>query len=1483
MNYSLHASLREEVAGLRKKVVALETAEADNEKLRKDVSKLRVASLEQKSQLELDFMNQLTGVARENALKLEELEVRLAESSNVNRALSVRLKSSPSREMVEKEIEALEAQHRKDLATTIDANKLEIEKTRQQLIKLMESRDQLVEEFDEAKESLAIKEKEIESLKSKQASEGGASLVEVEKIRRQLDGLQTSRHQLMIDLQEAQTNLASKDAEINSIKTQLVSKEAKLEETSRELANLRASHEQVVAELVDSKTTLRMKQAEIDSFKSSQNSADSTNRAEVDKALQQVSKLEAFRDALSQQLEGAKSDLESKQQEIDAIKSTKLLSEASMQKRLDEAKKESSQLESIVQSLELERDQQTTSSDDESSLKSSIQKLETEKTQQRLTTMRLERSNQELTKNYDKETRILKERLNCRDNELTEKRREIRCLESQASEFSGQIATGEEKIEFLQDENSNLKASVRELEVKKKEQQDSSMKQMEELNRELTKKCNRLHEERKVLLASLPNINKDILPTKLFDRQSSAREIDAELANSKTFVGNFSPQFNDHEKRTTQIIRLLEQNLKKEGETKKVMAAGLKAKASTEADQNQIDVMKDETDALKKKLDTERDQTNVLRREMSEFRASHAAPSIPNISERKTSLLNSSPSTPTKSKYSQNQLAGNPASTRMPVRGLVESFEKRASHYVKRHEGDFSSFNAENLEELKDALHLERLQVFELEDELTRQCEMNCSLLKEIASLTQETESSRTRDVNTFHVGNSNERKNIEKLSAELAHLKADLKVAEDDKTYLSSSFEKVTNSDKKEIDRLTAELFTLRNKLSQAQEKLSSVARFELPSKNDHKEVDRLKLQIRQLEDRLSENQRVLQQLQGDKVGGKTEIEKLQKEISALEEERQSTRQQSEEKEMLVSQLEVEIERLQGEASRAMQLETELAKLQVMKSDYYSRGDEINGLKSFVEGLEESLVEADSTKAALQKEQESAAQLDSLVQTLQRDLRAAEDKVGRLSADTTMAKESEQRNSTRVESLALELKQVNEQRDEMEKNCRIHHSTKIESLTTQVDSLVHELEHVKEEREKDELQSVATEEQLNKQIDSLSNELQQVKDQREEWKQQHLLESKDKIANLTLQVDSLSEQLQRVAKERNEAQEQNQIHYSKFDSIRAEIDGKVNQFEIIHVADKEEISCLQKQVKSLEKELNDSLATVEDMKISLQEKEEVEETVENLQRQNQHSLDSQINKLQKELTHTRVTEAETETKLQSLENSIATMQQDSRKALASKEETLVEMRKALGEKEGVIDRLGKEKEHLVLTMQDMTSSRRDEIDELQSELMEMSTRAANQAREVQALKVQLEDGNYRKEEMDRLRKNVRELSQQLASQGRSMVHEEKTSELQLENNELRQRLRDTSFALKGAEDKMRDLVADKGSSKSMQVLRDRNASLKFEVEKLTKKLRRLSERKQMQEQQLSNSARQGRTSDRRSYGSEHSRGDSLEATRFMI
>ncbi len=1474
---SLHASMREEVQALRKKVVALETAEADNEKLRKELSKLRVISLEQKAQLELDFMNQLTGVARENALRLEEMEGRLAESTNVNRLLSEKLQYTPTPESVEKQIQEIEAQHRKDLASTIDANKAEIERTRQQLVKLMESRDQLVEQCDEAKESLAQKEKEIEILQTKEAANDGSNKRQLQDIRLELADLQVSRDQLAKDLDETKANLQSKDAEIDALRLQMKTNEetskAQLDNTLKELTSLKISREQLAVELEKAKLSLKAKETEIDSLMNTHSNFDDANRTQLDKVQQQVTTLEMTRIELSQQLEEAKADLLLKQKDFETIHSSKLFNEDCMRKQLADADDETTQLKSKINSLEADMEKQSSSSEsatnllksslrsceeeldaknavicrleaqigelsgkstldtvlaksmdqEKSKLKETIHKLETEKVEQKLFVARLEREKVELTKKFETEVKILKQHLKARDEEFSETGNEILRLESQTSGLSGKLVSSEHRVSTLEAENSALKDTVFQFETENSalkatvfqfeadtEQLRLQARDLEQCNKKMTK---RLEQIPKDLQLSPPTLNEVVRPFCTLNC-----DVDSKIEDNKMKLGiNSSLQFSAHEKKTTQIIRRLEQNLKKEGQAKQAMTAHLKTKSSLDMDEKQINAMKEEIATLKIKLEAEKDHTTTLRREISELRPRE----VSSILRKQSSQLDSNPGTPVRMKPKHSSENSNSdVHARTPVRGLVESFEKKkVSNHAKRPGEGAAMFGVDNIEELKDALHFERQQVFELEDELTRQCEINCALLKEIASLTQDNESSRSRHATAFHGGNTTDKRKIEMLSTEVSQLKLALETAEQEKAQLSKQLDIISASHKAEVDGLNSKLEVIKNQLTKAEGICSSMTRLQSASAVDRTEIDRLKLQARELESQLSESRQKLQKLQIDITSSKSEIERLQQKIADLEDERQSRRRQFEEQELRMSQLEVEVERLQDEGARAVELEAELSKLEVLKSDYSARGDEIAGLKSLVEGLEASLGDSHLTAESLQNQKETSRQLESLVQQLKEEMDVAETKIASLASELADTKQSEQEIvaslTAQIESLTIDLNHVSEQRDKMELNCRVHHNEKIESMTSQ--------------------------------------------------------------------VNSLSNQLQSITEERDQVQEQNRVNDTKFDSLRVEIDLKVHEFEKIHMADKEEISRLHIQVHSLETELHNTLTTVIDLKNSLKEKEQVEETVESLQRQNQEAFDAQINKLQKELTTTRLAETETKKKIQSLEESIASMQEDSSITLAAKDMAIEAMRNTLSDKEGAIDRLMKEKEQLVLSMKDMTSSRRDEIDELQGELMEMSTRAANQAREVQNLKVQLEDSEYRKEEMDRLRKRVRELSQQLATRSPSNTDGEKTSELQMENSELRQRLRDANLAIKAAEGKMRELAAEKGSSKSMQVLRDRNASLKFEVEKLTRKLQKLAERKQMPESHRSSDAtRQVRlTKEQNTLGSKE--GNSMEGTRFMI
>jgi DNA repair exonuclease SbcCD ATPase subunit len=308
------------------------------------------------------------------------------------------------------------------------------------------------------------------------------------------------------------------------------------------------------------------------------------------------------------------------------------------------------------------------------------------------------------------------------------------------------------------------------------------------------------------------------------------------------------------------------------------------------------------------------------------------------------------------------------------------------------------------------------------------------------------------------------------------------------------------------------------------------------------------------------------------------------------------------------------------------------------------------------------------------------------------------------------------------------------------------------------------------------------------------------------------------------------------------------------------------------HGADQEAIGRLHEQVQALQQELSDTLVVVENLKGQMQQKEEVQDTVEELTRENQQSLDGEINKLRTELTNVQVAKSETEAdykkRVQGLEDMIDSMQVEIDETLEEKEREVEDLKLKVEDKEARINRLTKEKEQLVLSMNDMTSSRRDEIDELQSELMGMSTRAANQAREVQSFKLQIEESSYRKEEIERLRSRVRDLTDQLSSRDGTRMHER--TALEVENSELRQRLRQASLERQSVEDKMREYVSEQkgGSSRSVQVLRERNAALKFEVEKLTKKLRKVAVQKHVVDSKAASSK---------------AASTNVEAIRFMI
>ncbi|KAL3930101.1 MAG: hypothetical protein SGARI_004578, partial [Bacillariaceae sp.] len=140
MELPLHQGLREEIMALKKRVIELETAEADCTRLKKAVQTMKKQMHEEKSRMELDFMNQVSAISQANALKVEEVECQLKESTAVNRALNEQLEKCGG---VEKKMQQMEIQQEKEIARIVDNKIKEIEGIQGELGSVSKTKDEL--------------------------------------------------------------------------------------------------------------------------------------------------------------------------------------------------------------------------------------------------------------------------------------------------------------------------------------------------------------------------------------------------------------------------------------------------------------------------------------------------------------------------------------------------------------------------------------------------------------------------------------------------------------------------------------------------------------------------------------------------------------------------------------------------------------------------------------------------------------------------------------------------------------------------------------------------------------------------------------------------------------------------------------------------------------------------------------------------------------------------------------------------------------------------------------------------------------------------------------------------------------------------------------------------------------------------------------------------------------------------------------------
>jgi len=227
-----------------------------------------------------------------------------------------------------------------------------------------------------------------------------------------------------------------------------------------------------------------------------------------------------------------------------------------------------------------------------------------------------------------------------------------------------------------------------------------------------------------------------------------------------------------------------------------------------------------------------------------------------------------------------------------------------------------------------------------------------------------------------------------------------------------------------------------------------------------------------------------------------------------------------------------------------------------------------------------------------------------------------------------------------------------------------------------------------------------------------------------------------------------------------------------------------------------------------------------------------------------------ELNQLQMQITKEQIRnnqlESEYRIQVKELEDTIEQLNYECDRELDAKQAELDIMKYKIDENLDSMKQLESEREQLCLSMNTQSNDRKIQFDELQAELLQATAMNAKLARDVEKLKLQIHNDEAVIEELEHLREKVKCLEgKQRPSNSATLKFMEniQLDDLKAENERLRESLRQTSMDRRLLQDKINGMITEKNESRAVQVLRERNEQLKYEVEKLSKKLSKLDRR----------------------------------------
>ncbi|KAL7470415.1 hypothetical protein ACHAXS_010654 [Conticribra weissflogii] len=650
----------------------------------------------------------------------------------------------------------------------------------------------------------------------------------------------------------------------------------------------------------------------------------------------------------------------------------------------------------------------------------------------------------------------------------------------------------------------------------------------------------------------------------------------------------------------------------------------------------------------------------------------------------------------------------------------------------------------------------------------------------------------RDNTISTLVESSNSQEKKLVSLKAEVDHLQSQIeaKVSSEGElkqhvTRLEAAIKK--DSHCKEIESLKSKISDLQMELSDARGNLAAVSE-ELECAHGQLRVTKSKPQVKDLAAKLAAADHAL------RMSKEENEEKIRERDTAISNLLDSVQVN----ETTISSLRAEIQELKQklnnttEESRRLQHESEIFAAQVIEQD-----EELEEMKT-------KLAEKNQQISALKREISSnksdeifVASLEEKVEDLQeqkrRNMRRIHDLEDKLEEAESKSRQAS-RDGFEVEKLKMELQNAITTKDLTE-----------EKLTSQIESLRKLRNHAVEDYE-------SKIRDRDNQISSLEKEVLELREQIAS----HVVEIPLDGAPSQDQLDELSEKCVQLADER--------------DKLKMEIKSLTDEINSLRNASES------RQVS----ELKSKLAQSEKMREALEKNRSISNSGKN----------SEIDRLYKQLSEAKdaqsARELEQLNKLKALDKENRELREEYAMRMKEKSAKILALEQTLAAQEQVVRNMSNEMDQLQNGMEKISVQRRAEVEEMQQELMDYTSKATRLEREVVALSMKLDEKKLRhKDEVAKLKDRIKTLeidgpAAVLIRSERDNKHERAMQELEDKNEHLKwlnSTLKDENEKLQQKLQNLSEAKAEGSPKNAKNNDKWRNVALQEQVALLTQRV----------------------------------------------